>query len=235
MVKLWRVLGCSSVAVMLVSGVACREEEEPLPPAQERCNAQTRTFNTGSLDAKGGQPGAFELGQSSSSGRIQGKELVVAFGDAQLGDMLLRLRISDVDGEFEELASRAVTDGPLTLQVVDTSAGAPAESESRTALTSFNCELRSGQVCVQVGFDSDGDGFLTDADTGVFNASAGEVVVEALANRSNEVELTWTLTLGANLSPLAQEDDATPGVGGGLEGCLNGRYTQREPGIFDIR
>ncbi len=207
--------------------VACgeeEEEEEPVDPI-DRCDAEDlRAFAEGSISVDE-ETTTFEVsGADSAPGRISANEIRIQLGSAvppggeEAEPVIMRIYDPNSPLNFATHLSELTESGPLELDVIDASE-VPAGSQDLTSLDQFDCSIDDdATVCVQVGFDSAGDGILFDDDELVYNAIGGTVTIDGFDPNPPTFSAHFDVQLGRNV--LTFGDDST----GHFEGCLRPRY-----------
>lgn len=220
------VVSCSALTLL---ATGCGEPEQA-PPPQEYCEAENvNAYARGSI-------GAFNLNLERSTitgSTIIGQQVMLKLGDVarkKQGDkvpLLMRIYDNEIKSELIDAMANAIQDGPQTLTVVDASQGIDGSEQTRTDLSSFDCSIKNGTICVQIGFDTNGDGQLLNDDDAAFNASAGTVTLKTA--QSAKFNLTWDIELGKNL--LTHADTSS----GKFTGCIRSRYETAGLGNWQLR
>lgn len=222
------------LAVLLILIAACGEEEEELVATEQCADQDLAAFAVGSV-TNDGETSTFELETDSGTpGRVEGAhEIWVQLGTAILpGDdpeeddphpLILRLYDAHHDrnesGEFFRYVENLTDEEPLVVDVFDATDIA-AGSQDLTSLDDFDCTLEDTTLCVQVGFDTAGDGILFDDDEFVYNAVSGTVTIEGFKpSPGASFSAQWDVELGRNI--LVHQDESS----GHFEGCFSAGYS----------
>lgn len=205
---------------------ACGGGEEPQIDPKDRCDAEGfKAYLDGQITNDDSTQNLTLSAKDKAQGSVELNEIRLHVGQATPPDgdapqpVLLRLYDAAATRHLMHRLSDSVAIEPLTLQVVDASDIGPG-SQGRTSLAGFDCAVDQGSICVQLGFDSDGDGTLHDDDKFAYNATAGTVTFLKIDNLSRRIHVELDISIGPNV--LAFQDQST----GQLEGCLAPNYEQ---------
>ncbi len=200
------------------------------PAPQDYCEAEkVNAYARGSV-------GAFNLNLERSDitgSTIIGQQVVLKLGEVarkEQGDkvpLLMRIYDAKIKNELLDAMANASKDEPKVLTVVDASKGVDGSEKTRTDLSTFDCSIKDGTICVQIGFDTNGDGQLLNDDDAAFNAAAGTVTISNVQNA--RFSISWDIKLGQNLLTFA---DTTSGK---FEGCVRSRYETAGLGNWQLR
>lgn len=220
------------IAALLPTLTSCGEEEAV--PAERRCAEEGHTlFGGGTLSLVDGKPGSVEWASSTSEGIIQRGLITLRFRDVNTGDgartVILRLAATDSTQNLLDRISEAAVSGPITITLVDATAIVDG-STGRTLLDSYDCDFSQGRLCAQLGVDSTGDDFITDADSDAANARSGTLTISPISSAARAFKLTWNMQLGANFLRTGSAGDA-----GTFAGCLDTTYTQQGSSAWSLR
>lgn len=213
---------------MLLATGCGNPPEAPAP--QEYCEVENVKAY-----ARGGV-GAFNLNLERSNitgSTIIGQQVMLKLGDVarkEQGDtvpLLMRIFDSKIKSELIDAMANASKSEPKVLTVVDTSAGVDGSEQTRTDLSTFDCSIQNGTICVQLGFDTNGDGQLLNDDDAAFNAAAGTVTISSA--QSAKFNISWNIELGKNLLTFADTSS------GKFEGCVRSRYETAGFGNWQLR
>lgn len=217
---------------LLPALTGCGEEE--VIPAERRCAEEGLTlFGGGALSIAEGKPGGVEWSSSTSEGVVQRGLLTVRFRNVNTGSgpqtVILRLAATDNTQNLLDRLSEATLGGPLTVTLADATA-IPDGSSGRTLLDRYDCDLSQGRLCAQIGVDSTGDDFITDADSDAFNARSGTLTISPVVSSTKSFKLTWSMQLGANFLRTGATGDV-----GTFAGCLDTTYAQQGSSAWSLK
>ncbi|WP_146618232.1 hypothetical protein [Lujinxingia litoralis] len=149
-------------------------------------------------------------------------------GQADQADLILNFFDSSSAQNMLDTLSQRTTSAPLILQVIDATAEVTG-SQGRTDLERFDCSVADDTICVQLGYDVNGDEVLGDQDHFVYHGSGGTLTVVGFDNREKTMEANFQVSLGQNM--LGFEDTTT----GEARGCLLPNYALGSGGRYPLQ
>ncbi len=216
------------LAVLLLA--ACGDDEEEIA-ASERCLEEDFAAFTAGEIANDEISASLDIETASGTpGRVSPQEVRIQIGEAILpgGDpeeddeypVLLRLIDPDSPQDFARYIDELTIDDPLHLEIFDASDIGPG-SQDLTSMDDFDCSIEEGTICMQVGFDTAGDGILFDDDDFVYNAAGGTLTIDGFVSGADRgFSVRWDADLGRNI--MVQDDSS-----GDFEGCIRPDYEPR--------
>lgn len=219
---------------MMISG--CSEEEEIIIDPITGCDdEELKAYAEGSISSPEEETSFKIITPGETPGRIMAQEIRIEIGVAsppgtEMPDpdsdeepptdpFIIRLYDPSSDSDFARQIEELTQDEPLVLDIADAS-DIGAGSQDLTSLDEFDCSIvEDTTICMQVGFDTAGDGILFDDDDFVYNATGGSVTIEGFQTGAFPTFLAhFQADLGRNV--IAHGDEST----GHIAGCLRPHY-----------
>lgn len=222
---------------MLVIGTllllsACGDDPVEISP-QERCAEDDLSAYLLATIEGAERTTRLDLPRATISGAIATEFITVNLGQRSLPDgsgqaeLILNFADSRSTENLIDSLSDRTTEGPVVLQVVDATE-AVTGSEGRTDLERFECTTDQDTICVQLGYDVNGDEVLGDDDRFVYHGKSGTVTIESFDNRTSTMRANFELELGPNM--LGFQDTST----GTASGCLAPSYSLGSGGRYPL-